>query len=152
MKKLMILFVILAGTVGTFAQKGKTNDPKYKAGTVLTTYSCPMHPDITSDEPGKCSKCGMALNLSKKEQLKWEVVKLYSCSMHTEIVSDKPGKCSKCGMDLNLSKKEQLKWETVKLYSCPMHPDVVTEKNGTCPKCGMKLTEKKQSSTVNNNN
>jgi transcription initiation factor IIE alpha subunit len=24
-------------------------------------YTCPMHPDVTSDKPGKCSKCGMAL-------------------------------------------------------------------------------------------
>ncbi len=24
-------------------------------------YSCPMHPDVTSDKEGKCSKCGMAM-------------------------------------------------------------------------------------------
>ncbi|MEP7239104.1 MAG: DUF6799 domain-containing protein [Ferruginibacter sp.] len=24
-------------------------------------YSCPMHPEVTSNKPGKCSKCGMAL-------------------------------------------------------------------------------------------
>jgi hypothetical protein len=24
-------------------------------------YSCPMHPEVTSDEPGTCPKCGMAL-------------------------------------------------------------------------------------------
>lgn len=29
-------------------------------------YVCPMHPDITSDKPGACSKCGMAL--VKKEK------------------------------------------------------------------------------------
>ena len=23
------------------------------------TYSCPMHPKVTSDKPGKCSECGM---------------------------------------------------------------------------------------------
>ena len=27
-------------------------------------YSCPMHPDVKSDKPGKCPKCGM--NLVKK--------------------------------------------------------------------------------------
>ena len=26
-----------------------------------TTYSCPMHPEVTSDSPGKCNKCGMNL-------------------------------------------------------------------------------------------
>jgi len=25
------------------------------------TYTCSMHPDVTSDKPGKCSKCGMEL-------------------------------------------------------------------------------------------
>jgi rubrerythrin len=24
-------------------------------------YSCPMHPEVTSDKPGKCPKCGMSL-------------------------------------------------------------------------------------------
>jgi len=25
------------------------------------TYVCPMHPDVTSDAPGNCPKCGMQL-------------------------------------------------------------------------------------------
>ncbi len=29
-----------------------------------TIYTCPMHPDVKSDKPGKCPKCGM--NLEKK--------------------------------------------------------------------------------------
>ena len=29
-------------------------------------YSCPMHPDVTSDKAGKCSKCGMDLVKNKK--------------------------------------------------------------------------------------
>jgi rubrerythrin len=26
------------------------------------TYTCPMHPEVTSDKPGKCPKCGMNLS------------------------------------------------------------------------------------------
>jgi transcription initiation factor IIE alpha subunit len=28
---------------------------------VMKIYTCPMHPDVTSDKPGKCPKCGMDL-------------------------------------------------------------------------------------------
>jgi len=24
-------------------------------------YTCPMHPEVVSDKPGRCPKCGMAL-------------------------------------------------------------------------------------------
>ena len=39
---------------------------KTKIQTTATTYTCPMHPEVTSDEPGKCPKCGMNL-VEKKE-------------------------------------------------------------------------------------
>lgn len=41
-------------------QKTTKND-KSKA----STYSCSMHPEITSDKPGKCSKCSMDLTKKK---------------------------------------------------------------------------------------
>lgn len=28
---------------------------------MATTYTCPMHPEVKSDKPGKCPKCGMDL-------------------------------------------------------------------------------------------
>ena len=41
---------------------------KAKPGTAGTTdtatnYTCPMHPEVTSDRPGQCPKCGMNLQL-----------------------------------------------------------------------------------------
>ncbi len=63
-------------------------------------YCCSMHPEEKSDAPGKCSKCGMNMNLSKKEEMKMEVMKIYTCPMHADVSSDKPGKCSKCSMNL----------------------------------------------------
>ncbi len=32
-----------------------------KAGTAVVTYTCPMHPEVRSHEPGSCPKCGMTL-------------------------------------------------------------------------------------------
>jgi hypothetical protein len=34
---------------------------KMKEDKSATSYTCSMHPDVTSDKPGKCSKCGMEL-------------------------------------------------------------------------------------------
>lgn len=78
-------------------------DRKVTAVTDVATtkpYCCSMHPEVTSDKPGKCAKCGMSLSLSTKEKMKAEVMKMYSCPMHADVTSDKAGKCSKCGMDL----------------------------------------------------
>ena len=143
MKKLIILLIAVTTSFAGFAQKAKAHSEENKAGTVINTYSCPMHADVTSESSGKCSKCGMDLALSKKEILKREVVEIYACPMHADITSDKPGKCSSCGANLALSKKEILKRQVVGLYTCPMHPDVVSDKSGKCPKCGMAMVEKK---------
>ena len=32
------------------------------------TYTCPMHPEVKSDKPGKCSKCGMDLVLEENKK------------------------------------------------------------------------------------
>lgn len=140
MKKLIILLIAVTAVFVTYAQE--------KAGKKDTTqheviYTCPMHPDVTSIEPGKCTKCGMDLALSKKEQMKVGVTKSYTCPVHADVISNQPVKCSKCGKNLLLSKKEQMKMEVMKIYSCPMHRDVTSNKTGKCPKCGMTMAERK---------
>lgn len=104
--KVLLMAVLTFLSISVFAQDAKkvsVTDTTQK--TEKLTYSCPMHPDVTSDKPGKCTKCGMALNLSVKEKMKYETMKLYTCPMHPEMKSDKPGKCTKCGMTL-VEKKE----------------------------------------------
>ncbi len=56
-----------------------------------------MHPEVISDTPGKCPKCGMALVQKKASVAK---AKTYTCGMHPDVVSKKPGKCPMCGMAL----------------------------------------------------
>ncbi|HWR13699.1 MAG TPA: heavy metal translocating P-type ATPase [Terriglobales bacterium] len=62
-----------------------------------TKYICPMDPEVISDKPGACPKCGMALEPELSfapAQTKW------TCPMHPEIIRDEPGACPKCGMAL----------------------------------------------------
>ena len=36
-----------------------------KPDAMATTYTCSMHPEVVSDKPGKCPKCGMDLIVKK---------------------------------------------------------------------------------------
>lgn len=88
---LMAAFTIVCITV--FANEN-TALKNLQNQTEQTKYSCPMHADVISDKPGKCTKCGMALKAQTKP------AKTFICPMHADVTSDKPGKCTKCGMAL----------------------------------------------------
>lgn len=63
-----------------------------------TSYFCPMCPEVHSDKPGACPKCGMALEPAIVAAPETKVE--YTCPMHPEIVRAEPGSCPICGMAL----------------------------------------------------
>ena len=75
MKKCILLFAMATITLGAFAQTPKSKTPKTDS-TVKKMYTCPMHPEVRSDKPGKCPKCGMELVEIKKSPKKKPEMKM----------------------------------------------------------------------------
>ncbi len=69
-------------------------------------WTCPMHPEVSQPDPGKCPKCGMSL-IPRAEMANGEAEheavtqpQVYTCPMHPEVRQNQPGNCPKCGMAL----------------------------------------------------
>lgn len=104
MKSLIIYCLAMFVSIAAFSQKAKqSSDTTLKS---YLTYSCSMHPQYVSSVPAKCPVCNSDMTLSKKEQMKAEVVKLYTCPMDN-VISTKPGKCPKCEMDMVVLKSNK---------------------------------------------
>jgi FtsP/CotA-like multicopper oxidase with cupredoxin domain len=69
------------------------SQPQLSPGSTLT-YSCPMHPNVTSAEPGKCPQCAMKLLATERPASQ------FVCPMHPDVTSDSADRCPKCGMKL----------------------------------------------------
>lgn len=62
MKKITFLFFTTAFlAVASFAFIGCKPAQEPSSGSQAKQYTCPMHPEVVQDKPGKCPKCGMDL-------------------------------------------------------------------------------------------
>lgn len=68
----LLLFMAFAtvscNSEGKEENEAETPAMEHQEHTGDAVYACPMHPEVTSDKPGDCSKCGM--KLEKQENTK----------------------------------------------------------------------------------
>ena len=65
MKKIFIISALFLSISAAFTACGnKENNTEQNGQTA--EYTCPMHPEVKSDKPGKCPKCGMDLEKVEK--------------------------------------------------------------------------------------
>lgn len=55
-----------SGTAGSTAKADAGAPSAPSSSDTQAVYTCPMHPEVTSDRPGNCPKCGMKLVLKAK--------------------------------------------------------------------------------------
>ena len=103
-----VVALVLGVAVGFFIGRGSSGpsrgvESQETAGAQL--YSCGMHPDIISEEPGNCPICGMKLTPIKSPSSAATIpqgerkIKYWRAPMDPTYISDEPGK-SPMGMDL----------------------------------------------------
>jgi len=81
MKKVMLMAVaILFSVTGAFAAHSGTMLPDTaktkKVKPAKVQYTCTMHPEVLSDKPGKCPKCGMTLVKKESAKKKADTMKM----------------------------------------------------------------------------
>ncbi len=64
--------VFATNTTNTVSDTTKTK----KVKPAKVQYTCTMHPEVLSDKPGKCPKCGMTLVKKEPAKKKTEPMKM----------------------------------------------------------------------------
>src|SRR4051794_17013702 len=75
-----------------FVAEMDMGEPEVGADGALI-YTCPMHPEVVSDEPGRCPSCAMKLIAEAAPTG-------FACPMHPDVTSETADRCPECGMKL----------------------------------------------------
>ncbi|TAK62682.1 MAG: hypothetical protein EPO24_04780 [Bacteroidetes bacterium] len=99
------LFLVILATLFVTIGAAQTHQHEMQATksksseSVKDTYTCPMHPEVKSDKPGKCPKCGMNLEkvtISQTNSVKEKVNKATALLKEAKQEAMQQGKYSCC--------------------------------------------------------
>jgi hypothetical protein len=90
---LLTIFVAAQTHIHEHSKMDMSSDTSHAKDTtraiVKTKYTCPMHPEVISDKPGKCPKCGMTLvkvksspNIKKSHKIQKDTTMSHPGMMH----------------------------------------------------------------------
>lgn len=103
-------------------------------------YSCPMHPEVKQDRPGKCPKCGMDLvrdtHVKAGEESGHHDHQHHAVQSHEHLHLTPHHHKQAAGQSIHEAGAKGVVYTE---YTCPMHPEIRQDHPGTCPKCGMVL-------------
>jgi Cu+-exporting ATPase len=120
-------------------------------------YVCPMHPEVRSDAPGRCPKCGMNLVRDTGEGPSGVAHGAQPASQadshthaHQHAHHGQSEALAVPSMAVPTSSPASPYVPPVErgsqpgepqgtVYTCPMHPEIRQDRPGNCPKCGMTL-------------
>ncbi|MGI2258459.1 efflux RND transporter periplasmic adaptor subunit [Shewanella sp. GXUN23E] len=106
-------------------------------------YYCPMHPQETSDHPGRCPICKMFLVKDEEQEEETHSAQQHAGndhSAHQSMSNQAADKVFNHPQPDPLAKASAAPASEGKIkYVCPMHPQIVSDEQGTCPICGMNL-------------
>ncbi len=121
MKYIFSIAFLLLVSVNSFAQHEGHNMPATKEQTTTKEiYTCPMHPEVLSDKPGKCPKCGMHL---EKKKIKMPLKKNKPSSnpqnemkMDNKTETKKDSVSMKHNMSVSMNDMEKMSMDTMPLF------------------------------------
>jgi len=107
------------------------------ASATAPRYYCPMHPQITSHDPGECPICHMTL-----EPIPESRKKPAPSAAPTPPPAPKPK--TEPSPAASAEPAPAAEPAGPQKYTCPMHPEIIRDEPGRCPICGMHLVPKKE--------